>query len=119
MVYGTASCSCSVVASLLSDAVPALLCVPTPVMRAAVCLLCVGLSDVVLLFCMCVPRGIQSRFAVALLLLSLAVCTCMASLSSRCDLRDLRCVAGLSSGMTAVGCPRSCRLGLADTSCCC
>jgi hypothetical protein len=31
------------------------------------------------------------------------VCTCMVSLSSRCDLRERRCVAGLCGGLTASG----------------
>ncbi len=74
--------------------------VSAPVMCAAVCLLYV--SVVMLLFCMCVPRGIHSLFAVAVLLL------CAERLLvrgwyrcvSRCDVRDCR---SLSSGMTASG----------------
>jgi hypothetical protein len=55
-----------------------------------------------LLFCMRIPCSIHSLLAVAALLLCRAlVCTCMASLSSRCDVHDRRSVTALSSGMTA------------------
>jgi hypothetical protein len=71
----TSSCGCSVVASLHFDALPALLCASTPVMRAAVCLLYVSAAKRRrVLFCMCVPRGIHSLFAVAFLLLWVCAC---------------------------------------------
>jgi hypothetical protein len=100
--------------------VPALwcvcVCVLTPVMRAAVCLLYVSaVSIVVLLFCVCVTRGIHPLFAVVLLLLllllllSLLLCAerlfarawyrCV----SRYDVRERRSVTALSSGVTASG----------------
>jgi hypothetical protein len=71
------------------------------------------LSDiVVLLFCMCVPRGIHLLFVAVVVVVVVVVCralvcTRMASLSSCCDLRDRRCAAGLSSGIrrqVPVGC---------------
>jgi hypothetical protein len=58
---------------------------------------------VVLLFWMCVPRRVSLLFAVAVLLFSQAIRTCMASLSSRCNVRDRRSVAGLCGGMAASG----------------
>ncbi len=63
----TSGCSCIFVASPPFDAVPALLlCVSTHVMRAAVCQCTSRLSNVgVLLFCMCVTRGIHSRHSLA------------------------------------------------------
>ncbi len=59
---------------------------------------------VVLLFCMCVTRGIRSLFSVAVLrcverLFARAWYRCV----SRCDVRDRRSVAALSSGMTVSG----------------
>jgi hypothetical protein len=81
--HDTSGCSCILVASPPpSDAVSACWCVSTPVMRAAVCPLYVSaVNVVVLLFCMCVTRGIHSLFAVAVLLLCRAlVCTWIASL---------------------------------------
>ncbi len=87
--HDASDCSCSVVASSPSDVVPALWCVLTPVMHAAVFLLYVSLLNiVVLLFCMCVTRGIRSLSAVAvlsllLLLLLLLLLVCAERLSAR------------------------------------
>ncbi len=104
------ACVCMCVrASPPSDAVPALLCVSTPVIRARLCVNSTSRlpNVVVLVFGMpvCVPCAIHSLFAVAVLsLLFPAVCTCMVSLSLRCDLCERRRVTGLSSGgMTASG----------------
>jgi hypothetical protein len=79
--HDTSGCSCILVAlPLPSDAVPACWCVSTPVMRAAVSTSWLS-NIVVLLFYMCVTRGIHSLFAVAVFLLCRAlVCTCMVSL---------------------------------------
>ncbi len=75
--HDMSSCSCSVVASVPFDAVPAFSCASTPVLhytRLCVYTTSLLLNVVVLLFCMCVPCGIHSVFAVAvsLLLCSLA-----------------------------------------------
>jgi hypothetical protein len=62
---------------------------------------------VVLLFCLCVTRGILSLFAIAVLLLLLCAERLFARAWYRCvsgcDVRERRCLAGLSSGMTASG----------------
>ncbi len=85
---------------------------------------------VVLMFCMCVPCGMHSLFAVAvLLLLLLLLLLCSERLFarawrrfvSRCDVHDRRSVAALCSGMTASG---TCGLsgcvvfGVIRTRCC-
>ncbi len=96
--HDTSSCSCSVVASPPSDAMLAFLCVSTGVMRASVCLLCVSAVNhrrvavvhvcaLRLSFAVCICCVVVVRRAL--------VCTCMVSLSSRCDLRDRRCVTGV------------------------
>jgi hypothetical protein len=105
--HDTSSCSCMFVAlPPLSDAS----------LRVGVCRrpwcarLCVYstsrlLNVVVLLFCMCLTRGIHSFFAVAVLLLRAERLLARAwrRCVSRCDVRDRRSVAALSSGMTASG----------------
>jgi hypothetical protein len=105
--HDTSSCSCVLVAlPPPSDAVPACWCISTPVMRAAVCLLYVSavkhrrVAGV---------RVCRSRHSLAVcsccvvVVCRALVCTWIASLSSRCDARDRRSVAALSSGMTASG----------------
>ncbi len=107
--HDTSSCSCRVVALSHSDAMLALLlCVSTPVMRAAVCPHCVSAvrrcRDAVLHVCASrLSFAVCICCVVVVVVCRALVCTCMASLSSRCDLHYRRCVAGLSSGMTASG----------------
>ncbi len=124
----TSGCSCIFVASPPpSDAVLACWCVLTPVMRAAVCLLYVS---VVKHRCVAVLNvrplrhslAVCSRcFVVVVAVCRALVCTCMASLSSCCDVHDRHSVAALSSGMTASGtCGLSgcVVLGVTRTRCC-
>jgi hypothetical protein len=104
----TSSCSCIFVAlPPPSDAVPACWCVSKPVMRAAVCLLYVSAVEH---RCVAVlhVRPLRQSLAVCshcfvVVVYRALVCTCMASLSSRCDAHDRRSVAGLCGGMTASG----------------
>jgi hypothetical protein len=102
--HDTLGCSCSVTALgrcacvvVWVDARDARGCVSTPRLgcQASSCVL----------FCVCIPRGIHSLFAVviAVVVCRALVCTCMVSLWSRCDLRERRSVAGLCGGMTASG----------------
>ncbi len=78
------SCRYSVVAPLPSDAVLAVLCVSTRVMRGCVSTPCLGCHTLSWCCLACVfPRGIHSLFAAAVLL-CLARCLRM-HLSSRCD----------------------------------
>jgi hypothetical protein len=102
----TSGCSCIFVASPPpSDAVPACWRVLTPVMRAAVCLLFVSAVEhrrVAVLH----VRPLRQSLAVCshcFVVCRALVCTCMASLSSRCDVHERRSVAALWSGMTASG----------------
>ncbi len=117
----TSGCSCIFVASPPpSDAVLALWCVSTPVMRAAVCLLHVSAvkrrrvavlhvhpSRHSLAVCSCCVVVIVAAVVVVVVVVVVVcralVCTCMASLSSRCDLRERRSVTGLCGRMTASG----------------
>jgi hypothetical protein len=93
---------CSVVASPPpSDAVPALWRVSTPLMRAAVCVIYVS---AVKHRRVAVLHGRPLRHSRAAVVSCQAlVGTCMASLSSCCDLRERRSVADLCAGMTASG----------------
>jgi hypothetical protein len=107
----TSGCSCSVVTSPLPlDALPACWCVSTPVMFAAVCLLYVsavkhrriavlrvGTLRHSLAVCSCCV------VVVVVVVCRALVCTCMVSLSSRCDVRIRRSVTALLSGMAASG----------------
>jgi hypothetical protein len=104
----TSGCSCNFVAlPPPSDAVPACWCVSTPVMRAAVCLLYVSAVEhrrVAVLHVRPLRQSLAvCRHGFVVVVCRSLVCTCMASLSSRCDVHDRRSVAALSSGMTASG----------------
>jgi hypothetical protein len=110
--HDTSGCSCIFVASPPpSDAVPALWCVSTPVMRAAVCLIYVSAIRRRVAVLHVSPLHIHSLFAVAVLLLLLLLLLCAKRLFarawyrcvSRCDLRERRSVTGLCGGMTASG----------------
>jgi hypothetical protein len=107
--HDTSSCSCIFVAlPPPSDAVPACWCVSTPVMGAAVRLLYVSAvrRRRVAVVHVCHSRHSLAvcRCCVAVVMCRALVCTCMASLSVACDVRERRSVAALSSGMTASGC---------------
>jgi hypothetical protein len=108
--HDTSICSCSVVASPPSDAVPALWCASTPVMRAAVCLPYVSAVKrrrVAVLHVHPLRHSLAvCKVAVLLLLLLCAerlFARAWRRCVSRCDLRERRCVAGLCGGMTASG----------------
>ncbi len=111
--YDTSGCSCSLVASPSpSDAVPALWCVSTSVMCAAVCLLYVSAVKrrVAVLHVRPLrhPLAVCSCCVVVVVVIVDVVCralvrTCMASLWLRCDLHERRIVAGWRGGMTASG----------------
>ncbi len=112
--HDTSGCSYIFVASPPpSDAVPALWFVSSPVMRAAVCLLYVSAvrrrrvavlhvrpSQHLLAVCICCVVVVV---VVVVVVCQALVCTCMASLWSRCDLRERYSVAGLCGGLTASG----------------
>ncbi len=86
------------------------------VMRGCVSTLCLGCKALLCRCYACVfPRGIRSLFVVALLLCRARVCTCMASLSSRYNLRDHCCVAGLPS---TVGWHRQVSVGCSHAALC-
>ncbi len=124
--HDTSGCSCIfVVLPPPSDAVPACRCVWTPVMRAAVCLVYVSAVErrrvAVLHVCHSWQSLAVCRCCVVVVVRRALVCTCMVSLSSRCDVRDRRSVTALSSGMTASGtCGLSCCVvvGVTRTRCC-
>ncbi len=107
--HDTSGCSCIFVASPPpSDVVLACWCVLTPVMRAAVCLLYVSAVEHRRVAVLHVRPSRQSvavcsHCFVVVVVCRALVCTCMASLSSRCDAHDRRSVAALPSGMTASG----------------
>jgi hypothetical protein len=115
MSRDTSSCSCIFVAlPPPSDALPACWCVSTPVMRAAVCLLSVSAVKRrrVAVLHVCHTRhslAVGSRCVVVLC--RVLVCTGLASLSSRFDLRDCRCVAGFRAVWL-------CHWRVTHTSCC-
>jgi hypothetical protein len=118
----TSGCSCIFVASPPpSDAVLAYWCVSTPVMRVVVCLLYVSTVEHRRVAALHV-RPLQQSLAVCshcFVVCRALVCTCMASLSSRCDAHERRSVAALSSGMTASGtCGLSGCVVLGVTRCC-
>ena len=115
--HDTSGCSCIFVASLPpSDAVCALWCVSTPVMRAAVCLpyvsavrrrrvavLHVRPLRHSLAVCSCCVVVVVVAAVVVVVVCRALVGTCMASLWSCCDLRERRSVAGMCARMTASG----------------